>query len=132
MPVSSRFWSAAWDAYWSDVVLPNALAADAKLAMRKGGPPPHAKAHGCRAKHTYHYYPNVKVYFDISKEVYFYMKGQSWQVSASLPGGSHVQLGNYVAIQMDSDKPYTRFNDHKKTYPHDKCKNIKYEWAKKN
>jgi len=98
----------------------------------KGGPPPHAKAHGCRAKHTYHYYPNVKVYFDISKEVYFYMKGQSWQVSASLPGGSHVQLGNYVAIQMDSDKPYTRFNDHKKKYPHDKCKNIKYKWAKKN
>lgn len=98
----------------------------------KGAPPLHAKAHGCQAKHTYHYYPNVKVYFDVSKEVYFYMKGQSWQMAASLPGGSHVQLGNYVAIQMDSDKPYTRFNDHRKRYPHDKCKNIKYEWAKKN
>ena len=98
----------------------------------KGGPPPHAKAHGYRAKHTYHYYPNAKVYFDISKEVFFYMKGQSWQVAASLPGGSHVQLGGYVAIQMDSDKPYTRFKNHKKKYPHDKCKKIKDKWAKLN
>ena len=99
---------------------------------RKGGPPSHAPAHGYRSKHTYYYYPDAQVYFDISKEVYFYMKGQSWQVSASLPGGPHVQLGDYVAIQMDSDKPYTRFIDHKKKYPHDKCKNIKYKWAKKH
>lgn len=98
----------------------------------KGGPPAHAKAYGCQAKHTYHYYPNAKVYFDISKEVFFYMKGQSWQEAASLPGGSHVQLGDYVAIQMDSDKPYTRFIDHKKKYPHDKCKRIKDKWAKLN
>ena len=97
----------------------------------KGGPPPHAKAHGYRAKHTYHYYPNAQVYFDISKEVYFYMKGQSWQVSASLPGGLHVRLGDYVAIQMDSDKPYKRFKDHKKKYPSGQCKKKKDKWAKK-
>ena len=100
----------------------------------KGGPPAHAKAYGCQAKHTYHYYPNAKVYFDISKEVYFYMKGQSlsWQVSDYLPGGSYVQLGDYVAIQMDSDKPYTRLKDHMEKYPPGKLKKNKDKWAEKN
>ena len=97
----------------------------------KGGPPPHAPAHGYRAKHTYHYYPDAQVYFDISRRVYFYMKGQSWQVSASLPSGLNAQLGSYVSIQMDSDKPYTRFKDHKKKYSHGKCKKKKDKWAKK-
>jgi hypothetical protein len=97
----------------------------------KNGPPPHAPAHGYRAKHTYHYYPDVQVYFDISKEVYFYMKGQSWQVSASLPRGLHVQLGGHVVIQLDSDKPYTRFKDHKKKYPPGQRKKNKDKWVKR-
>jgi hypothetical protein len=96
----------------------------------KGGPPPHAPAHGYRAKHTYHYYPDARVYFDISKEIYFYMKGQSWQVSAFLPGGLHVQLGDYVTIHMDSEKPYTRLKDHKKKYPPRQKKKKKDKWAK--
>jgi hypothetical protein len=28
-----------------------------------------------------------------------------------------VQLGDYVSIEMDTDKPYTKFKDHKKKYP---------------
>jgi len=83
----------------------------------KGGPPPHAPAHGYRAKHIYHYYPHAQVYFDISRDVYFYMEGDNWRMSASLPGRLHVQLGDYVNIEMDSDKPYTHFKDHKKKYP---------------
>ena len=43
----------------------------------KGGPPPHAPAHGARAKYTYNYYPSAQLYFDISRKVYFYLeKGQ--------------------------------------------------------
>jgi len=97
----------------------------------KGGPPSHAPAHGYRAKHTYHYYPNAQVYFDVFKEVYFYMQGQSWQVSASLPDGLNVRLGEYVAINMDSDKPYTQFKDHKKKYPPGQLKKNKGKWANK-
>jgi hypothetical protein len=29
----------------------------------------------------------------------------------------HVQLGDYVSIEMDTDRPYTKFNEHKKKYP---------------
>ena len=43
-------------------------------AHTKGGPPPHAPAHGYRAKHTYRYYPDASVYFDISRKIYFYLE----------------------------------------------------------
>ena len=37
----------------------------------KAGPPPHAPAHGHRAKYSYQYYPSCYVYFDISRRCYF-------------------------------------------------------------
>ncbi len=81
------------------------------------GPPPHAPAHGYRAKYTYHYYPDAHVYFDISRRLYFYMEGDKWRVSTLLPNNLHLRLGNYVTIEMDSDKPYTHSKQHKKKYP---------------
>lgn len=83
----------------------------------KGGPPEHAPAHGYRAKHKYHYYPDTHVYFDISRELYFYLEGDAWRVSASLPSSLHVQLGGHVTLELDSDKPYEHFKEHKKKYP---------------
>jgi hypothetical protein len=83
----------------------------------KGGPPPHAPAHGYRAKYAYHYYPDAYVYFDISRKLYFYLEGDKWSMSVSLPHSLYVQLGEHVAIEMDSDKPYTHFDSHKKKFP---------------
>ena len=83
----------------------------------KGGPPPHAPAHGYRSKYRYYYYPEAYVYFDISRKVYFYLEGDRWRMSASLPHTFHVRLGQQVTIEMDSDKPYTQFASHKKKYP---------------
>jgi hypothetical protein len=83
----------------------------------KGGPPAHAPAHGYRAKHHYRYYPSCYVYFDISRKCYFYLDGDNWKVSVSLPVSLRAQLGEYVSIEMDTDRPYTKFEDHKKTYP---------------
>jgi hypothetical protein len=93
----------------------------------KGGPPAHAPAHGYRAKHHYRYYPSCYVYFDISRKFYFYLSGDSWKVSASLPSHMRVQLGEYVSIEMDTDKPYTKFKDHKKKYPPGQLKKKKKE-----
>ena len=83
----------------------------------KGGPPPHAPAHGYRAKYSYRYYPSCYVYFDISRKFYFYLAGDGWMVSASLPASMRVQLGDHVSIEMDTDRPYTKFKEHKKEYP---------------
>lgn len=83
----------------------------------KGGPPAHAPAHGYRAKFSYRYYPSCYVYFDVSRKCYFYLAGDGWKVSASLPVNLRAQLGEYVSIEMDTDKPYTKFSEHKKMYP---------------
>ena len=89
------------------------------LVMAKGkktGPPPHAKAHGYRAKHTYRYYPAANAYYDVERKSYFYLEGNNWRVGVSLPDDLNVRLGKYVTIGMDSDKPYTSFEEHKRQY----------------
>ena len=96
----------------------------------KGGPPPHAPAHGYRAKHRYHYYPDAYVYFDVSRKLYFYLEGGRWVMSVSLPHSLQVRLGDHVAIEMDSDKPYTHFDSHKKKYPPGQAKKKEKNWAK--
>ena len=83
----------------------------------KVGPPPHAPAHGYRAKHTYRYYPDAQVYLDISRELYFYLDDGMWRISVSLPRYLHVRLGDHVTIHMNSDRPYTKYSHHKKKYP---------------
>ena len=84
---------------------------------KNSGPPAHAKAHGYRAKHTYRYYPAAQAYYDVDRKAYFYLEGDNWRVSASLPISLKTELGDYVTIGMDSDKPYTGFEDHRLKYP---------------
>jgi len=84
---------------------------------KKGAPPKHAKAHGYRAKHTYQYYPEAKAYYDAARGSYFYLDGDSWRVSVSLPDSLKVRLGTSVTVEMESDKPYTEFDEHSCQYP---------------
>jgi hypothetical protein len=83
---------------------------------KKTGPPAHAKAHGYRAKHTYRYYPSANAYYDVERKSYFYLEGNNWRAGVSLPDNLNVRLGNYVTIGMDSDKPYTSFEAHRRQY----------------
>ncbi len=84
---------------------------------KKGGPPPHAPAHGYRAKHEYRYYPSRSVYYDTDRGLYFYLKGKNWEVGASLPSSLRVELGDSVRIELDTDKPYIYHTEHAKKYP---------------
>ena len=98
---------------------------------KKGGPPPHAPAHGYRGKYAYRYYPACHVYFDVHREVYFYLSGGNWRMSVSLPREIRVQLTDHVIIEMDSDRPYTKFSEHKRKYPPGQMKkNKKGKWSK--
>ena len=97
---------------------------------KKGGPPPHAPAHGYRAKYAYRYYPACHVYFDVQREVYFYLAGNNWRMSVSLPRDIRMQLADHVIIEMDSDKPYTKFSEHTRKYPPGQMKKEE-KWAKK-
>ena len=84
---------------------------------KKQGPPAHAPAHGYRAKHQYRYYPSRSVYYDTGRGLYFYLKGDHWEVGASLPSRLRVGLGDSVSIELDTDKPYIHHKDHQKKYP---------------
>jgi len=83
---------------------------------KNGGPPPHAPAHGYRAKHQYRYYPSNSVYYDTDRGLYFYLKGDNWEVGASLPSRFRVDLGDSVSIELDTDKPYIHHAEHVKKY----------------
>jgi hypothetical protein len=93
-----------------------------------GGPPPHAPAHGYRAKHHYRYYPSCSVYYDTHRRLYFYLMGDNWRMDVSLPHGLHVDQRAFVSIEMDSDKPYTHYKEHRRKYPPGQSK----KWGKKN
>ncbi len=84
---------------------------------KKKGPPPHAPAHGYRAKYNYRYYPSNEVYFDSGRGLYFYYSDKEWRASATLPLNLGSNLGGYVTIEMDSDKPYSDHASHKSKYP---------------
>ena len=84
---------------------------------KKGGPPPHAPAHGYRAKHKYRYYPSRYVYYDTGRRLYFYLSGDNWEVGASLPSHIRVGLGDSVSLELDTDRPYIHHKEHVKKYP---------------
>lgn len=88
-----------------------------RTTAKKAGPPPHAKAYGHRAKYRYHYYPNASVYFDTGRSVYFYLDSAgAWRMAVSLPQSLKVHLGDNVTIEMETDRPYTKYHEHKKKY----------------
>jgi hypothetical protein len=78
----------------------------------KNGPPPHAPAHGYRAKHCYRYYPANEVYYDTGRRIYFYIEGGAWVADALLPYHLRVSLGQYKTVELYSDTPY----EYHKTY----------------
>ena len=88
------------------------------------GPPPWAPAHGYRAKYRYHYYPSSYVYYDLGRKLYFYYDGGNWQLSVSLPASIHIDIGDYVTLEMNTGKPYEYHSEVLKRYPpgHEKKK----------
>jgi hypothetical protein len=103
-----------------------------KHKHKKGGPPAHAPAHGYRAKHQYRYYPSSKVYYDTRRGLYFYLKGDNWEVGASLPNKLQAGMGNYVNLELDTAKPYVHHAEHVKKFPAKQMKKKHKKWAKKN
>jgi len=87
------------------------------LVAHQQGPPPHAPAHGYRAKNVYRYYPASEVYFDTGRRIYFYIEDGVWESDALLPYRLRKRLGNYETVAIYSDTPYAyHANRYKKRY----------------
>jgi len=64
------------------------------------------------------------------RKVYFYVEGDNWIMSVSLPQEIHFRLGSYVTIELDTDRPYTHFEKHKRRYPPGQLKKKNKKWVK--
>ena len=98
--------------------------------VAKKGLPPWEPAHSHRAKHRYLYFPECSAYYDTDRSVYFYLEGVNWVVSVHLPDRLSMKVGEHVLLEMDTDKPYTYYSDHKEKYPPVQAKKNKAnKWA---
>jgi len=87
----------------------------------RGGPPPWAPAHGRRAqeaqyRYYYHYYPASGVYMNVSTGGYFYLSDGTWQGAMTLPSTVMLDTSNYVSLELETDRPYLYYDEHKIKY----------------
>ncbi|MDY0307789.1 MAG: hypothetical protein EOL86_08820 [Deltaproteobacteria bacterium] len=94
---------------------------------RRGGPPPHAPAHGYRAMYRYNYYPDVRVYFDLDRHLYFYLDN-GWRRATRLPREFRARLGAPVVLTLDVDRPYTHHDEHRRAYPPGQSRKKPRKW----
>ena len=90
-----------------------------KDAVKRGGPPPWAPAHGYRAKTRYVFFRDYAVYYDHQEGVYISLAGRNWQVSASLPvnlKGVDLNAAVKIDLEAEGDNPQYQYNEHKQRY----------------
>ena len=83
----------------------------------RGGPPPHAPAHGYRRKFGYDYYPDQNVYYARDRGTYFWLQGENWKVGVELPSHIALNLGGHVSIELDTQTPYEHHDAVAKKHP---------------
>jgi hypothetical protein len=64
---------------------------------------------GSTAKYHYRYFPTPQVYFDPSRNLYFWMENGQWQEGQNPPAEILAKLGKFVILDKDADKPYVDF-----------------------
>ncbi len=78
--------------------------------------PTGAYDNGYHAKNIYRYYPLSSIYYDIQKGLYYYQRDDKWVASVSIPAALSTDVGSFITIEMDTDKPYKRHNEVKKKF----------------
>ncbi|MEK8179965.1 hypothetical protein WMW71_06385 [Flavobacterium buctense] len=70
----------------------------------------------------YHYFPNIQVYFDLLKMVYYYKEEGQWKTAPELPknygGYSLYNKAKVTITDYDGDNPIDLLPIHKKMYPY--------------
>jgi hypothetical protein len=71
------------------------------------------------------------VYYDIRREMYFYPEKGNWFIIETLPKNLDARLGDYVIIEMDTDKPYLYSKRHIKQFPRKDSKKVRTTCGRK-
>ena len=78
------------------------------------GPPPRTSYYP--HYYDYYYYPSAHVYFQFTTGLYFYLDSGVWVTARVLPPHIHIDPRDRVRIQVETDKPYQKFPEHKRIY----------------
>jgi len=84
-----------------------------------------------RQRYSYRYYSSCSVYYDVDRSLYYYPEGDNWTISASLPSNLEGKLGDFVKIEMDTDKPYTDHKNHVQNFPPNESRKTKSNFLSK-
>jgi len=52
----------------------------------------------------------------VSTGSYFYLNGGTWQVAMTLPSTVRLDTSDYVILEMETDRPYLYYDEHKVKY----------------
>jgi len=70
----------------------------------------------------YYYFPNIQVYFDLLKMIYYYKEEGQWKTAPELPknygGYSLYNKAKVTITDYDGDNPIDLLPVHKKMYPY--------------
>ena len=69
-----------------------------------------------RTKYVYYYYPDLSVYFDVARGLYFVYQDDKWRVEL-WPPRKMDGLTEYVILEMSTDMPYQFHSDVVKRFP---------------
>lgn len=104
-----------------EIPLPGAPKAEpAPKKVKKGGPPPWAPAHGYRAQQRYYFFPDISVYFDITRGGYWFLRNNAWVFGVKLPSIYNPYNEYKIQIDFSGDHPYKNISDHKVKYKNPK------------
>jgi hypothetical protein len=67
-------------------------------------------------RYFFNYYPSCYVYYSIDRKMYYYLEDDNWKICAFLPKNFKGKLGEYVKLEMDTNKPYTHHRQHVKKF----------------
>ncbi len=79
-------------------------------------PPPWEQDRGIGEEQHYYYYPQVKIYFNLEREVYYYFYEGQWQVASQLPANVKLR-GRRVRLDMFGEEPYNWQPEVEERYP---------------
>lgn len=68
--------------------------------------------------YSYEYYPDVEVYFEPQRHVYYWSEGGAWRSGARVP--QNVVLRSSVRVDLDSPEPSKHHDEVKAKYPRQK------------
>jgi len=75
----------------------------------------HARGPVVSTSYAYVYYPDVEVYFEPHRRVYYWSDRGTWRSGSRVP--RNIVLRSHVSVNLDSPEPYRRHDEVRAKHP---------------